>query len=333
MSDLFLVHDVPIAVESQCRDFSLFLRENYRGFLAREHSATPRIVVTIRRVNTLEKPPEKFAQGSFLIGKKEREVYIRAYPLDNVNISLRRDGEVLIVNACIKARKARLLSFSGTCHKELFYLARYAFTYPLFLYNEFLRDTIFLHALGIEKNKNAFLFFGLPGCGKTFLGLNSAACGLGALMADNFIFLRDDAVMGFPELMRLDTRGTYCASGTRILEPTRFKVYRKRFYRLPYAESAYIPLRKAFILNIGQRNAAVKVSLEEFARRLRLIEACTKEFMEYAFLKNIAAELGLIAPRREREDAIGSALQGKETFIVHAQEGLFDKDFVGGLLC
>ncbi len=318
----FSINGVSISVESERKAFCDFLKQNYLPFFAEHPIAEPHIVIQLKETTHAVVPEEMFFRGATVFGKYQNNAYLRINQI-NTGITMRYTGNVLQVEGRIHRRLLR--SFDDI---TLFYLTRYLFTYPFFMYSEFARNVIFLNALGIKRSEKGFLFFGL---GKTFLMLKIAEKKFGELLSDNFALLKDDIILGFPELVRIEEGNPFVPR--ERFTPTSYKVYNKRLYKAKDACASSAPLSKAFIMWRGQDNKKTKISCDEFMTRLKDLDGATKECFEYAIFRNIARELGLAHAGIDRAALTEKALRGKETYLVQVKEGVFDEGFFKELLC
>lgn len=197
----FDVYGISVQITSPMEEFIDFVSSNYSSFDSGD-GKTADITVTYSK-NAGEYAAEqksgfRFFGESLYLG--DDELYWENEYGFRVLLSRRGDGKVSVDSfhhdlIGKSDREERLKDFQRSM--------RWAIHFPLFTRLQYQRDWRLLHASAVAKDGSAVAFCGLNKVGKSTLAVYLAEEYGYELMTDNFLFVGDDTLYGFPEVLRV----------------------------------------------------------------------------------------------------------------------------------
>jgi hypothetical protein len=197
----FNVHGVSIQVNSPIQEFIEFVCSNYASFDSADDETADVTVTYSKKAGEYAVEQKSgfrfFGEGIYLGDNKlywENQYGFRVLlsPQDDGTVSVHSFHHDLLGKS---DEEERLKDFQRSM--------RWAIHFPLFTQLQYRRGWLLVHASAVVKDGSAVAFCGLNRVGKSTLAVYLAEEYGYELMTDNFLFVGDNTLYGFPEVLRL----------------------------------------------------------------------------------------------------------------------------------
>ena len=296
MSCIYLnIYGLKISVSSNCLKFSSIVRENFNYFLSEESGDCDLVVDFRYSRNLFRKESDEPLPSMALVGSTGSRVYVghgllyvADFNIPGLNIIINTSGGRYSLKAAYRLTKKDIVLMRGVTTERLLKIARYIIHYPLFQLMREKQQLSFLHASAIENNGKGYVFFGLPGAGKTRCIMELLEKGGFKFLSDNYILCSENkGILAFPELVRISGNGGELKinrssffkkvdSGNRQTKSL-FNVNRENI-------SERAGFSKVFLLKRSPVEKLEKLETADFISSLIAVEKFTKDFYEYSYI-------------------------------------------------
>lgn len=278
--NLFDVCGISLQLTTPIDRFNKFITHNYSQFTTSE-VATPDIKVTYSEAAgeyaANKKSKFRYYGGGIYVGNDS--IYWENEYDFRVLVSICDDGTIdvyayhhdLIGKTDVEER---LKDFQRSM--------RWAVHFPLFTRLQYQRGWLLIHASAVVKNKSAIIFCGLNSIGKSTLSIYMSEKHGYELMTDNFLFIGDEAVFGFPEVVRLSPTAAEKVGATSIWNDL---VYEKHHVNPSTFGTELKAVPEAFFfVNQGSKLATRKVDSTSTWETMQHLHSYLGEFPEHSYL-------------------------------------------------
>jgi len=159
---------------------------------------------------------------------------------------------------------------------------RWAIHFPLFTLLQYNRNWALVHASAVVKDGNAIVFCGLNKVGKSTLAVYLTREYGYDLMTDNFLFVGDGAVYGFPEVVRLSPEAAERMDLDSIWDNLVYGKYHVRPRDLGVTLEGFP--KGIFIVNQTDELMTRPLSSEDAWKTMRHLHTLLGEFPEQSYL-------------------------------------------------
>ena len=332
MIDIYFdVFGTKIKVSSCCLNFISALKENLFYFKSRASKECD-IEIYFEYINfPFKKDLNKFNEGSVLVCSTGAKVYsgegsisIADFNIPGLSIKAKVDNWNYTINARYKLSKKSFILRRTPGPEDFLKISRYLLQYPLFQLMRERKGLFFIHASAIEINGAGYVFFGLPGSGKSRCVMQLLRNEGAHFISDNFLFFNTSKeLFAFPELLRIyEHWGSSWRENSHVSRINIGKT-KKSFFRVSEDTiKGRAKIQKAFFLKRAGAEKLAAVDTQEFISTLLAVEKFTKDFYEYSYidLLNLSG-VKLASLDCSRRSELAYLLNGIDCYDLFIEEG------------